>query len=122
DGRRTWPSAYREAMSSASSMVDWDLAGRTARRLISPGPQTTREDAAAVVRELHEKAAIAVSHVQELTGLHPAPGGPVPEVAVVDRPAWIDANTSGMAALLNPLVDALAEKQTGRPGPPAPGR
>ena len=26
--------AYREAMTSASSMVDWDLAGRTARRLI----------------------------------------------------------------------------------------
>jgi coenzyme F420 biosynthesis associated uncharacterized protein len=104
-------------MSSASSMVDWDLAGRTARRLISAGPETTREDAAEVVRELHEKAAIAVAHVQELTGLRPAPGGPVPEVTVVDRPGWVDANTSGMAALLNPLVDALAEKQSSRPGP-----
>jgi len=98
-------------------MVDWDLAGRTARRLISAGPETTREDAAAVVQELHEKAAIAVAHVQELTGLRPVPGGPVPEVAVVDRPGWVDANTTGMAALLNPLVDALAEKQSSRPGP-----
>jgi coenzyme F420 biosynthesis associated uncharacterized protein len=97
-------------------MVDWDLAGRTARRLISAGPETTREDAAAVVQELHEKAAIAVAHVQELTGLRPVPGGPVPEVAVVDRPGWVDANTTGMAALLNPLVDALAEKQGARPG------
>jgi coenzyme F420 biosynthesis associated uncharacterized protein len=104
-------------MSSASSMVDWDLAGRTARRLITAGPQTTREDAAAVVRELHEKAAVAVDHVVRLTGLSPAPGGPVPEVVVVDRPGWVDANTSGMAALLNPLVEALAAKQSSRPGP-----
>jgi coenzyme F420 biosynthesis associated uncharacterized protein len=103
-------------MSSASSMVDWDLAGRTARRLMSAGPTTTREEAAAVVRELHEAAAVAVAHVEGLTGLRPAPGGPVPEVAVVDRPAWVDANTGGMAALLNPLVDALAEQQGSRPG------
>ncbi len=103
-------------MSSASSLVDWNLAGRTARRLMSPGPATTREDAAAVVRELHEKAALAVAHVEGLTGLRPAPGGPAPEVAVVDRPGWVDANTSGMAALLNPLVEALTEKQGTRPG------
>jgi len=103
-------------MSSASSMVDWDLAGRTARRLMSAGPTTTREEAAAVVRELHEAAAVAVAHVEGLTGLRPAPDGPVPEVAVVDRPRWVDANTGGMAALLNPLVDALAEKQGAHPG------
>jgi coenzyme F420 biosynthesis associated uncharacterized protein len=102
-------------MSSASSLVDWNLAGRTARRLMNAGPATTREDAAAVVRELHEKAAIAVAHVEGLTGLRPFPGGPVPEVAVVDRPGWVDANTSGMAALLNPLVEALTEKQDIRP-------
>jgi coenzyme F420 biosynthesis associated uncharacterized protein len=104
-------------MSSASSMVDWNLAGRTARRLMSAGPETTREEAAAVVRELHEAAATAVAHVEGLTGLRPAPGGPVTEVAVVDRPGWVDANTSGMSALLNPLVDVLAEKQGTRPGP-----
>jgi coenzyme F420 biosynthesis associated uncharacterized protein len=98
-------------------MVDWDLAGRTARRLMGPGPQTTRDEAEAVVRELHEAAATAVAHVQELTGLRPVAGGPVPEVAVVDRPGWVDANTSGMSALLDPLVDALAERQGSRPGP-----
>jgi coenzyme F420 biosynthesis associated uncharacterized protein len=102
-------------MSSASSLVDWNLAGRTARRLMNAGPATTREDAAAVVRELHEKAAVAVAHVEGLTGLRPFPGGPVPEVAVVDLPGWVDANTSGMAALLNPLVEALTEKQDIRP-------
>src|SRR5688572_30261035 len=104
-------------MSSPSSMVDWDLAGRTARRLISSGPKTTREDAAAVVRELHEAARIAVAHVEGLTGMTPAPGGPPPEVQVVDRPGWVDANASGMAALLDPLVAKLAEKQDTRPGP-----
>lgn len=97
-------------------MVDWALAGRTARRLISAGPETTREEAAAVVRELHEAAAVAVAHVEGLTGLRPVAGGPVPEVAVVDRPGWVDANASGMAALLDPLVNALAEKQDSRPG------
>ncbi|NEK60553.1 zinc-dependent metalloprotease [Geodermatophilus sabuli] len=98
-------------------MVDWELAGRTARRLVGPGPQTTREEAAAVVRELHEAAATAVAHVEDLTGLRALPGGPVPEIAVVDRPGWVDVNTAGMAALLDPLVDALAAKQDSRPGP-----
>src|SRR3712207_5149958 len=104
-------------MSSPVRMVDWDLAGRTARRLVGPGPETTREEAAAVVRELHEAAATAVAHVEGLTGLRPVPGGPVPEVAVVDRPGWVDANTQGMSALLDPLVDALAARQEHRPGP-----
>src|SRR3954471_1298115 len=111
------PSAYREPMTSASSMVDWDLAGRTARKLISAGPATTRDEAADVVRELHEAAAVAHAHVENLTGLRPVAGGPVPEVVVVDRPAWVDANTSGMKALLDPLVDALTAKQDSRPGP-----
>jgi len=97
-------------------MVDWDLAGRTARKLISAGPSTTREEAAGVVRDLHEAAAVAVAHVEKLTGLRPVPGGPVPEVAVVDRPAWVDANAGGMAALLDPLVEALTAKQDSRPG------
>jgi coenzyme F420 biosynthesis associated uncharacterized protein len=97
-------------------MVDWDLAGRTARRLISAGPSTTRDEAAAVVRELHEAAAVAVAHVEKLTGMRPVADGPVPEVAVVDRPGWIDANASGMAALLDPLVDALTAKQDTPPG------
>jgi coenzyme F420 biosynthesis associated uncharacterized protein len=101
---------------SSPSLVDWNLAGRTARRLMSAGPATTREEAAAVVRDLHDKAAVAVAHVEGLTGLRPAPGGVVPEVAVVDRPGWVDANTSGMAALLDPLVHALTEKQDTRPG------
>jgi coenzyme F420 biosynthesis associated uncharacterized protein len=106
-------------MSRPSSLVDWDLAGRTARRLVKPGPDTSREEAAAVVEELHRAAATAVAHVEALTGLHPVPDGPVPTVAVVDRPGWVDANTAGMAALLDPLADALQEAQGKSPGPVA---
>src|SRR3712207_8136733 len=54
---------------------------------------------------------------RSLTGLTPVPDGPAPEVAVVDRPGWVDANTQGMSALLDPLVDALAARQDSRPGP-----
>jgi len=104
-------------MSRPSSLVDWDLAGRTARRLVKPGPETSREEAADVVAELHRAAATAVAHVESLTGLHPVPGGPVPTVAVVDRPGWVDANTAGMAALLDPLADALQKAQGKAPGP-----
>ena len=104
-------------MGRPSSLVDWDLAGRTARRLSSPGPETSRAEATAVVEELHRAAATAVAHVEALTGLHPVAGGPEPVVAVVDRPGWVDANTQGMSALLDPLVDALTARQDSRPGP-----
>src|SRR3954469_12073916 len=97
DGVRTGPSAYGEPMSGSSSLVDWDLAGRTARRLAKPGPDTSREEATAVVEELHRAAATAVAHAEQLTGVLPGPGGPEPTVAGVDRPGWVDANTAGMA-------------------------
>ena len=100
----------------SSSLVDWALANRTAKRLVNAGPVTTREEAAAVVAELHECAAAAVAHVQALTGLSPAPGAPTPTVAVVDRPGWVRANTAGMSALLDPLTEALQEKTGSKPG------
>src|SRR3954451_7714875 len=104
-------------MSRPSSLVDWDLAGRTARRLIKPGPDTSREEAAAVVDELHRAAATAVAHVEELTGLHPVAGGPDATGAVGDPPGWGDATPTGMAALLDPPAEGL-QQATGRaPGP-----
>ena len=38
----------------------------------------------------------------------------MPEVAVVDRPGWVDANTSGMAALLEP-AGRRAHREAGHP-------
>ncbi|SDF58313.1 zinc-dependent metalloprotease [Klenkia brasiliensis] len=98
------------------SLVDWDLAARTASRLAGAGPETTRAEAAAVVEELHRCAGTAVAHVEGLTGLTPAAGAPTPVTAVVDRPGWVRANTGGMAALLDPLTEALQERSGTRPG------
>src|SRR3569833_768987 len=106
-------------MSSPTSMVDWDLAGRTARKLAGAGPETTREDAAAVVRELHEAAARAVAHVEGLTGLKPAEGGHAGGVGVDPAGPVDDGDLGDRAALLTPLVGALADKQGSRPGPVA---
>src|SRR3954464_299503 len=49
----------------------------------------------------------------------PVPGGPVPTVAVVDRPGWVEANTVGMAALLDPLAAARTARQKKPRGPVA---
>src|SRR4051794_41625476 len=103
-------------MTSGSSMVDWDLAGRTARKLMSSGPSTTREEADQVVRDLHQAAAVAHAHVEKLTGMRPAPRGAGPGAAVLLPAAGADANTRRAEALLDPLDDALPPK------PHAPSR
>ena len=104
-------------MSSASSMVDWDLAGRTARRLISSGPKTTRGG-----RRRRRPRTARGRRDRRRPRRGPdrddaRPRRPAARGAVVDRPGWVDANASGMAALLDPLVAKLAEKQDTRPGP-----
>ena len=88
-----------------------------ARKLISAGPSTTREEAADVVpRTPRGSCRRAPRTSRSSPACARSPTAPTPEVAVVDRPAWVDANASGMAALLDPLVDALTEKQEHRPG------
>ncbi|MDP9221417.1 MAG: zinc-dependent metalloprotease, partial [Actinomycetota bacterium] len=56
-------------------LVDWGVAAATARRLTRPGPEVSPAEAADVVGELREDAAIARGHVAEVTGLDaPAAG------------------------------------------------
>jgi coenzyme F420 biosynthesis associated uncharacterized protein len=95
-------------------MVDWDLAAATARRLVRPGPEVSREQATGAVAELRQATDEAEAHVRALTGLR-SDGPPVP-VRVVDRPAWIDVNCEGMASVLTPLVERLQERQDKPPG------
>ena len=77
--------------------VDWDLARRTAERLVPAGPTVTRDDAMELVARLRADASTAEGHVREVTGLgHRLPLLPAD---VVDRPAWAAAALSGMAAL-----------------------
>ncbi|WP_246081875.1 zinc-dependent metalloprotease [Nocardioides litoris] len=96
-------------MSSASPMVDWDLAVRIASRLAGQGPTVSPDEAAAAVAELRAGADRSTALVRGFTGLvaadHTAP------VLVVDRPGWIQANADAFAHLVSPLVDKLTEKK-----------
>ena len=85
----------------STSMVDWTVALSTASRLVKPGPEISREGAAAAVAELRSCAIRAEEYVQQVTGLT-VPRGTAP-VLVVDRPRWIEANIEGFRQVLAPL-------------------
>jgi coenzyme F420 biosynthesis associated uncharacterized protein len=96
--------------------VDWDLARRTAARLMQPGPDATRAQAAELVARLRADATVAEGHVREVTGLgHRLPLLPAD---VVDRPAWAAAAVTSMAALTGqaqlPAVSRVARAVTAR--------
>jgi coenzyme F420 biosynthesis associated uncharacterized protein len=99
-----------------ASLVDWDLAARTARRIGPVGtddPQVSPREADHAVSELYRSAAVAADHVAEITHLTEPPV--TAATRVVDRAAWIDVNTAGMAAIMDPLVGKLTEdRQPGR--------
>jgi coenzyme F420 biosynthesis associated uncharacterized protein len=96
--------------------VDWDLASRTAGRLVQPGPDATPGEAAELVRRLRADAAVAERHVREITGL--GYGLPLLPADVVDRKAWAAAAVSGMAALTAgaelPAVSRVTRSVTAR--------
>jgi coenzyme F420 biosynthesis associated uncharacterized protein len=96
--------------------VDWDLARRTAGRLMQPGPEATRIEAAELVARLRSDAAVAEGHVRHVTGL--GHGLPLLPADVVDRPAWAAAAVLGMAALTAdaqlPAVSRAARAVTAR--------
>ncbi len=90
-------------------MVDWDLAVLTAKRLMRPGPDVSRDEARETVRELRESAALAEGHVRAYTGLH-AESATAP-VLIVDRAGWVQANADGFKVVLRPLIAKMAEKR-----------
>lgn len=93
--------------------IDWDVAVATARALVRPGPQVAPAEARAVVAELRSMVPTAERHVAEFTGLT-LPDVHIP-VAVVDRVGWVKANVDGFRVALEPLVEKLTEKRSGRP-------
>jgi coenzyme F420 biosynthesis associated uncharacterized protein len=93
-------------------MVDWDLAVSFGSRLAGAGPEVSADEAAATVAELREGANRSTSYVREFTGLDA--GALSAPVLVVDRPAWIQANVTGFAKLLTPIIEKLEAKK----GPP----
>ncbi|WP_127781836.1 zinc-dependent metalloprotease [Rhodococcus sp. X156] len=97
-------------MTAQAPVVDWRLAGRTAQRLVRPGPVVSPQQATEVVAELHDAAGRAELPVRAVTGL--ADGVPVPAAQVLDRPRWAAAAATSMGALTGTAV---------RPGGPGPG-
>ncbi len=99
---------------SAEDLVDWDLAVTTARRLMRPGPDVSRKEAASVVGDLRRYAALAEGHVRDFTLLQ-AESATAP-VMVVDRVAWVQANVDGLRFVIDPLVAKLRAAHDA-PGP-----
>lgn len=97
-------------MSGSPTLVDWELASRTARRLVRSGPEVTAQDAAQAVEQLLELSDEAESHVRSLTKLTPV-GTTTPAVRIVDRGDWIDVNVAGMSSLITPLAQRLVDSQ-----------
>ena len=89
-----------------SSLIDWDLAARSAKSLSPTPPQVSAAEADAAVGELYHCASIAAAHVAELTHLTEPPVTAL--TRVVDRAGWIDVNANGMRTVMTPLVDKLA--------------
>jgi coenzyme F420 biosynthesis associated uncharacterized protein len=92
-------------------LVDWDLAVATGQRLVRPGPQLSKAEAAEVVAELRRLAVEAEAHVVAYTHLTPA--GAAPPVVVVDRKEWIRSNVAGLRSVTGPLLGKLSAKSGG---------
>ena len=104
-----------------ASLIDWDLATRTAKAVSPRQPAVSREVAGEVVDHLYRSVDVAAAHVAELTALVEPPI--VATTRVVDRHGWIDVNTAGMRAVMSPLVDRLASaSNVGRVGELVGGR
>lgn len=102
---RRWPAAgYRGAM---ASLVDWNLAARTAKALAPAPPAIDAADAEAAVAQLRADVDIAAEHVAELTALQEPPVRAL--TRVVDRDGWIDVNTAGMQNVMARVSDKLAK-------------
>lgn len=80
--------------------IDWELAGRTAARLVPPGPRATRAERAECVADLRAAALRAPALVSEATGLPLASGG---LDLVLDRPRWAQSMVQTAPALWEQL-------------------
>ena len=76
DGRRP----ERSGGGAQAASVDYELAKRTGRTLVNPGPQVSGDEAAAIVADLRAAAASAVAPVAETSALTAPAGAPDPLV------------------------------------------
>jgi coenzyme F420 biosynthesis associated uncharacterized protein len=88
-------------------LVDWGMAARVGRRVAPGGPEVSTAEARDAVAGLQESAARAVALVSVTAELQ-APA--VDNTAVVDRAQWIESNIAGLATVVEPLAEVLAER------------
>ena len=93
--------------STVADAVDWDLAGRVARRVAGRDPLEHSYLAASLVEDFTALTTRAQALVAEHTGLR-APGDA--RAQVLDRQGWVDANVTSMRRLLGPLTGRMAER------------
>jgi coenzyme F420 biosynthesis associated uncharacterized protein len=89
-----------------ASLIDWDLAARSAKSFSPRPPDVSRAEADDTIAELYRSTELAAGHVAELTGLTEPPVTAL--TRVVDREGWIDVNAAGLRNVMTPLVDRLA--------------
>ncbi|RAN78861.1 hydrolase [Bacillus sp. SRB_336] len=95
-----------------ASLVNWELAARTAAGLAPAGPALTGEEIGRAVENLRLMAEKSVPHVHEISKLEAARDLRDSEVLVVDRASWAKANTQSFAVMMDPILSALAAKQS----------
>ena len=69
----------------------------------------SRREIQDAVADLRRQADAAVTHVHRITGLDAAEDLRDSQVLIVDRASWAKANSQSFAALMNPMLQHLAE-------------
>jgi len=88
-----------------ASLIDWELAGRTAKRLSPTPPAIDLDTAHAAVAEMYQSVDRAAAYVADLTRLNEPTI--TARTIVVDRPGWIDVNIGGMRNVMAPIMQRL---------------
>jgi coenzyme F420 biosynthesis associated uncharacterized protein len=105
-------SGYLDSVEN-DELIDWQVAGATARGLARPGPAVSRAGADRAVADLRDCAVAAEEHVRTFTGLEvPAARRPV---LVVDSGGWVTANLDVMRTLSSPMVEKVRQYREGVP-------
>jgi coenzyme F420 biosynthesis associated uncharacterized protein len=94
-------------------LIDWQVAGATARSLARQGPAVSRAGADRAVADLRACAIAAEEHVRAFTGLE-VPRADRP-VLVVNSRGWVNANLDVMRTLSSPLVEKVRQYREGVP-------
>ncbi|MDO5711404.1 MAG: zinc-dependent metalloprotease [Micrococcales bacterium] len=98
-------------------LIDWEFAKAAARRLTPPGPAIEPREAADAVAELRQASRRAHGPVADTTRLHAPPD--TLDALIVDRPTWIDVNTTSFSHVIDPVVASALSRSSHAMPPPA---